>query len=114
MILTGLAASEYTLSDGLNVRKGVAFTHKAYVYDGPSLPLYQSVTSLSVPVYVFEGRRDYVSPTACAQRLFAALSAPRKIWTWFDHSAHFPFLEEPERFHQALLAVASQTQTKSP
>ena len=79
------------------------------MYDGPSLPLYESVGSLAVPVYFFEGRRDYVSPTACAERLFAALSAPSKTWVWFDDSAHFPFLDEPEHFHQALLVVASQT-----
>jgi len=110
MILTGLAAPEYTLRDGLDVPKGVAFTHRSYVYDGPSLPLYESVRSLGVPVYFFEGRRDYVSPTACAERLFAGISAPSKTRIWFDESAHFPFLDEPEHFHQALLAVASQTE----
>jgi pimeloyl-ACP methyl ester carboxylesterase len=106
MILTGLAAPEYTFSDGLAVPKGVAFTHKSYVYDGPRLPLYDSVKALSVPVFLFEGRSDYTAPTDCAARLFAGISAPSKTWVWFDRSAHFPFLEEPERFHQALLRAS--------
>ena len=109
MILTGLAAPEYTFGDALNVSKGVAFTHRSYVYDGPSLPLYESVKALKVPVFMFEGRRDVVTPTDCAARLFGAVSAPLKSWTWFDQSAHFPFLEEPEHFHQALLDAVWRT-----
>jgi pimeloyl-ACP methyl ester carboxylesterase len=114
MILTGLAAPEYTFGDGLNVRRGVAFTHKYYVYDGPQLPLYESVRALNIPVFLFEGRRDYTAPTGCAARLSAAISAPSKTWIWFDRSAHFPFLEEPEHFHQALLDVVSRTAPSTP
>jgi pimeloyl-ACP methyl ester carboxylesterase len=107
MILTGLASSEYSFADAMNVRKGVAFTHRNFVYDGPHRPLSQSVRALKSPVYLFEGRRDYVAPTTCAAQLFGELTAPRKVWVWFDRSAHFPFLEEPEKFHEELLAVAS-------
>ncbi|HXQ16355.1 MAG TPA: alpha/beta hydrolase [Caulobacteraceae bacterium] len=109
MILTGLAAPEYTFGDALNVPKGVAFTHRSYVYDGPSLPLYDSVKALEAPVFMFEGRRDMVTPTDCAARLLSALAAPLKSWTWFERSAHFPFLEEPDHFHQALLDVVRRT-----
>jgi pimeloyl-ACP methyl ester carboxylesterase len=86
-----------------------ALTVPFYVYDGPTLPLYDSVTVLRVPVFMFEGRRDLVAPTDCAARLFDAISAPSKTSIWFERTAHFPFLEEPERFHQALLDVVSRT-----
>jgi pimeloyl-ACP methyl ester carboxylesterase len=107
MILTGLAAPEYSFTDAMNVRKGVAFTHRNFVYDGPTRPLSESVRMLESPLYLFEGRRDYVAPTACATQLFSEITAPRKVWVWFDRSAHFPFLEEPERFHKELQTVAS-------
>jgi len=107
MILTGLASSEYSFTDAMNVQKGVAFTHRNFVYDGPNRPLSQSVRALESPVYLFEGRRDYVAPTVCAAQLFGEITAPRKVWVWFDRSAHFPFLEEPEKFHEELLAVVS-------
>lgn len=107
MILTGLAAPDYSFRDAMNVRKAVAFTHRNFVYDGPSRPLSQSVRALKSPLYLFEGRRDYVAPTVCAARLFDEITAPSKVWIWFDRSAHFPFLEEPDKFHQELLAVAS-------
>jgi pimeloyl-ACP methyl ester carboxylesterase len=107
MILTGLTSFEYSFRDAINVREGVAFTHRNFVYDGPDRPLSQSVRALDVPFYLFEGRRDYVAPTACAAELFNEITAPNKAWVWFEHSAHFPFLEEPDRFHHELLAVAS-------
>jgi pimeloyl-ACP methyl ester carboxylesterase len=107
MILTGLASPEYSFRDALNVQKGVAFTHRNFVYDGPSRPLSESVRALKSPLYLFEGRRDYVAPTTCAAQLFGEITTPSKVWVWFDRSAHFPFLEEPDKFHQELLAVAS-------
>jgi pimeloyl-ACP methyl ester carboxylesterase len=107
MILTGLSSPEYSFTDAMNVQKGVAFTHRNFVYDGPQRPLELSVSALKSPVYLFEGRRDYVAPTACAARLFDEIAAPRKAWVWFERSAHFPFLEEPEKFHRELLAVAA-------
>jgi pimeloyl-ACP methyl ester carboxylesterase len=107
MILTGLTSPEYSFTDAMNVQKGVAFTHRNFVFDGPHRPLSQSVRALNSPVYLFEGRRDYVAPTACAAQLFVEITAPRKGWVWFDRSAHFPFLEEPAKFHEELLAVAS-------
>jgi pimeloyl-ACP methyl ester carboxylesterase len=107
MILTGLASAEYSFTDAMNVQRGVAFTHRNFVYDGPQRPLELSVHALKSPVYLFEGRRDYVAPTACAAQLFAKITAPRKEWVWFERSAHFPFLEEPTKFHQRLLAVAA-------
>jgi CubicO group peptidase (beta-lactamase class C family) len=33
------------------------------------------------------------------------LAAPCKRLVWFEDSAHFPFLEEPERFRDEMLRV---------
>jgi pimeloyl-ACP methyl ester carboxylesterase len=111
LIMRGLLAPEYTLRDGLNVPKGVAFTHRYMVYDllNPSLPLIDNVPKLAVPVYFFTGRHDYTTPFSCTERYYEGLDDAFKHLIWFDRSAHFPFLEEPQRFHQALLQVASDT-----
>lgn len=111
LVVKGLMAPEYTLRDALNVSKGVAFTHRVLRYDllSPSLPLIASVPKLSVPVYILTGRKDYTTPFACAESYYQRLDAPSKHMIWFDHSAHFPFLEEPQRFHDALLEVARAT-----
>jgi pimeloyl-ACP methyl ester carboxylesterase len=106
LILMGLAAPEYTFADGMNVRKGVSFTHKHMKYDVIKGALMDSVTSVDVPVYFFTGRYDETDPYQCTQRYFARLHAPQKRLVWFDHSAHFPFLEEPYAFARELRALA--------
>lgn len=111
--MKGLLAPEYTLRDALNVPRGVAFTHKYMISDllNPSLPLIASVPKLTVPMYFFTGRRDYTTPFSCAEHYYDGLDDPSKHLIWFKYSAHFPFLEEPQRFRLALLQVASDTAT---
>ncbi len=111
LVAKGLLAPEYTLRDALKVPKGVAFTHRLMQYDllDPSLPLIDVVPKLTVPVYFFIGRKDYVTPFSCVERYYADVDAPSKRLVYFDRSAHFPFLEEPQRFYEALLQVARDT-----
>jgi hypothetical protein len=42
-------------------------------------------------------------------RLFEKISAPLKKIVWFDHSAHFVFLEEPSRFAAEMRRVVQET-----
>jgi pimeloyl-ACP methyl ester carboxylesterase len=111
LVVKGLLAPEYTLRDAFNVSKGVAFTRKFLQYDllNPSMPLIDNVPKLTIPVYFFTGRKDYATPFSCVERYYERLDAPSKRLIWFDRSAHFPFFEEPQRFHQALLEVARDT-----
>jgi pimeloyl-ACP methyl ester carboxylesterase len=79
------------------------------VDDGPGQPLGERLGALKTPVWLFTGRRDATVPPECGARFFRAVSAPAKRWVWFEHSAHHPFLEEPDRFHAELLRVARAT-----
>ena len=88
------------------MKRGVDFTHRHLKDDGA---LMDEVKRLAVPVYFFEGRMDYTTPFTCAQSYFDKLDAPRKRLVWFAHSAHFPFLEEPQAFAAALRQVATDT-----
>jgi pimeloyl-ACP methyl ester carboxylesterase len=107
--LTSLRAPEYSLRDVWHTRKGIRFTHGHLKRDAYAGALMDAVPRIPVPVYFFEGRRDHVTPPACVQKYLDRLDAPHKEMIWFERSAHFPFLEEPEEFHQALLHVAAQT-----
>ena len=42
-------------------------------------------------------------------RLFQKITAPLKKIVWFDHSAHFVFLEEPSRFAAEMRRVVQET-----
>jgi pimeloyl-ACP methyl ester carboxylesterase len=57
------------------------------------------------PIFFLLGRRDLNPPSTLAARYLAALDAPDKGVVWFERSAHFPFLEEPERFRRALADI---------
>ncbi|HSH39663.1 MAG TPA: alpha/beta hydrolase [Chthoniobacterales bacterium] len=69
-----------------------------------STNLFQLVPRMEVPVYFLEGRNDHVVTAAVAERYFDALEAPRgKRFIWFEHSAHWPQLDEPEKFRRVMV-----------
>lgn len=109
LLWDGLTAPEYTLRDILKLKAGVNFTARNFKYDAIDGALMDRVTSIDVPVYFFTGRFDYADPIGCTERYFNRLDAPRKEIIWFEQSAHFPFLEEPEKFAQEMRRVAAGT-----
>jgi pimeloyl-ACP methyl ester carboxylesterase len=109
LLALGLRAPEYSLLDGWHVKTGVAFTHATLKNDVYRGALMDALPAIDVPVYFLEGRRDYTAPFPCAVQYLKRLRAPRKELVWFDASAHFPFLEEPEKFHDVLKRVAASS-----
>lgn len=70
-----------------------------------SVNLSEVVRQVEVPVFFAEGRHDQLAPAEVAERYFSGLMAPRKEWLLFENSAHFPQLEERERFHKLLTST---------
>jgi pimeloyl-ACP methyl ester carboxylesterase len=73
-----------------------------------NLNLFQQARRIEVPVYFFEGRHDYtVTVTAeTAGRYFQALDAPRgKKLIWFEDSAHWPHVREPDKYRDILVNI---------
>ncbi|HKL87413.1 MAG TPA: alpha/beta hydrolase, partial [Salinibacter sp.] len=70
--------------------------------------LTDDTTQVDRPVYLLHGRHDRLAPPSLARSFLDDLDAPEKEWIWFEHSAHFPFLEEPERFGNVMGTVASE------
>jgi pimeloyl-ACP methyl ester carboxylesterase len=106
---TGLRAPEYTLSDILNVRKGVGLYNRYYRSTELRGDLAEEILSLRVPVYFFTGRHDYSVPFELSNRYFEKLHAPLKRMVWFENSAHFPFFEEPQKFAEEMQRVIAET-----
>ena len=69
-----------------------------------------TVMELELPVYFFLGRYDYVTPSAVVPAYVDYLDAPREEVVWFEASAHFPFMEEPEKFVRELVRVKREVQ----
>jgi pimeloyl-ACP methyl ester carboxylesterase len=75
---------------------------------GPGLPMIElthTLTGLNCPIVMVQGRHDQVTPASSAERYACLVQAPSEQLVWFEHSAHMPHLEEPERFRQVLAKV---------
>jgi pimeloyl-ACP methyl ester carboxylesterase len=106
ILKTGLAAPEYTLRDALHVKQGADLVGRAMRYDVLPRLLDGEVDGVDVPVFFFLGRHDVNAPSQLAAQYLERLHAPLKQLVWFEQSAHFPFFEEPDRFHRQLRRAA--------
>lgn len=69
-----------------------------------AVDLFRQAPRLNVPVYLLEGRDDHVVTAQVAAEYFAKLDSPMgKTWVWFEHSAHWPQLEEPRKFQDEMI-----------
>ena len=70
--------------------------------------LLQEIPALSVPVFFFAGTYDYTTPFVLVEQFYNSLHAPYKQLTWFEHSAHMPHMEEPDKFQRELIAIGDE------
>jgi pimeloyl-ACP methyl ester carboxylesterase len=94
--------------DVRNVVRGSTFSQRHMKYDAMSGPLIQAATLLQIPVYFFTGRYDYTDPFELTEQYFEKLQAPVKKIVWFEDSAHFPFLEESDKFSDEMVKILSE------
>lgn len=58
------------------------------------------LADIAAPTLVLCGRHDPQYPPACSQELAAGI--PDARLEWFEHSGHYPFTEEPDKFWAAV------------
>jgi pimeloyl-ACP methyl ester carboxylesterase len=105
LLLTGLAAPEYSLRDARNIPKGVSLYSRNFVYNSISGELMEVITQVEIPIYFFTGRYDYTDPFTLTEQYFSTIKAPEKHIVWFEESAHFLFYEEPAAFARQMRGV---------
>ena len=110
LLMTGLKSPEYSIFDALNIQPGVSFSGNNMEYNAIDGSLMENITWVDLPIYFFTGRFDYTTPFQLIEEYYSRLNAPYKKLVWFEHSAHFPFFEEPERFAQEMDVVVSESQ----
>jgi pimeloyl-ACP methyl ester carboxylesterase len=64
--------------------------------------LSEQVPEVDVPVYLLHGVHDYTCCLSLAREYFEKVQAPVKGFYTFDHSAHSPIFEEPEKVRRIL------------
>ena len=92
----------YSTRDVLSYPSGVLHSIRRLWDEVLEVDLFRDVPRLEVPFYLLMGRYDTVTPPEIAERFLGELDAPHKEKVWFEHSAHCPHLEEPERLARVL------------
>lgn len=89
----------YTPSEKINIWRGKAFSQGAELRRSEySTDLTKKVTELPIPVYFVSGKYDLTVSHSLAESYLSEIKAPVKGFYLFEHSAHSPLFEEPERF----------------
>ncbi|WP_143960151.1 alpha/beta fold hydrolase [Litoribacter populi] len=105
LLKTGLKAREYTIQDIINVKRGADLVGRKMEYDVWPNPYEGEIDGFEVPLFFFLGRHDFNTPSILGAEYMDRIDAPHKEVVWFEESAHFPFYEEPQKFHVELMRV---------
>lgn len=95
---------QYSLRERLAVLPGIFHSHRLFEEVAQDA-LTELAPTIDVPVHVFAGAHDYMTPSSRAREFYDAVDAPHKTWTEFAESAHSPFIDESERFRDAIATV---------
>ena len=93
-----LFSKEYSLKDIFKTIKGMEFCQNALLPEMDKLNLFNMVDAVNVPVHFIQGKSDGVAPYQTAVRYFECIRVETKTITLFEHSAHMPHYEEPQKF----------------
>src|SRR5690625_1243078 len=103
IIMALLTSKEYTFFDRLRYFKGLYFSMNSLQVEMRQVNLQKQIDRVEIPIYFLMGKYDLTLPSEPTNDFFNAIKAPEKQWIWFEHSAHTPILEEPEKFVQIIL-----------
>jgi pimeloyl-ACP methyl ester carboxylesterase len=87
----------YSDAEKMSIGKGMEFSGLLY-QDIFAVNLMEQVTKIEVPVLFISGKSDMLCPRELTTKYYEILEAPSKQIIYFEKSAHFPFLEETEKF----------------
>src|SRR5215469_8930339 len=109
LLLSLVRSPDYSAAAVARTLRGISASQAALLPQLATTDLVRTMPRLDVPLVMAQGRLDQVAPGDAAQRFHDSLTAPGKQLTWFERSAHTPYLEEPAKFRDLLMNVrASQ------
>ncbi|GAB3808303.1 alpha/beta fold hydrolase [Virgibacillus kimchii] len=92
----------YSLREKINILIGSNYAWQSLGGNLAAADLVKLVPSLDLPVFLLHGRHDYITTWTQANRFYEAVQTPYKKMYTFNHSAHSPFIEEPEYFYEII------------
>ena len=107
LILGLLVSKEYGFFRFPNSLKGITFSLGTLGRCLQGIDYFTQIPKVSIPVYFFSGRHDYLTPQHILKEYYECLSAPQKELIVFEHSAHSPLWEEADWFNQKMIEIAN-------
>lgn len=98
-------SQEYNLMDKANYFLGLAATFGEFYPQLYAVDLRRGYTDIDVPLHFFLGRHDINAPASLVEDYMTLLDAPEKEILWFEHSGHSPWINESEKFIDALVNI---------
>jgi len=102
LLLLSFACREYTLPEKINLWRGKIASGKRLWHAQLATDLTKQIAQLNLPVYFLHGRHDYTVSYTEARAYCQLLDAPVKGFYTFEHSAHSPMFEEPDRMREII------------
>lgn len=103
LLMMGITSPYYKLSDYAGILEALERTWKAVYEEYVSIDYTKAFPRLKVPVYFIAGVDDLICPAELVKEHYQKIRAPQKRFYLFEKSAHFTFLEEPERFQDIMI-----------
>lgn len=115
IFFASLQCRDYSLKEKFNLWRGKAQSGVSLFWDEAlKTDLSEELPDIKLPVYFFEGIYDFTCSYKLAKDYFLKLKAPVKGFYIFEHSAHSPLYEEPEKMQRILIEnVLNGTNTLS-
>lgn len=96
---------DYTEFDVKNIPKGLEFSDTYLWSEVVKTNMMDNFIEFKVPIYFLCGKYDYITPTKLIEEYCNKINAPAKKVIVFENSAHYPYIEEPDEFSQAITEV---------
>jgi pimeloyl-ACP methyl ester carboxylesterase len=107
-LLPIINTKEYTLLDKIHFGMGSLFSIEHLWDDVITDKLSETIDSIQIPVYFFQGKYDYQTSYSVAQDFYVQLKAPKKQFFTFENSAHCPIFDEPEKFNNIVREILAK------
>ncbi|WP_088072289.1 alpha/beta fold hydrolase [Gottfriedia luciferensis] len=98
-----LSSPEHTLSDLLDIFKGINHTLD-HLYDELKIfDIKKYGTQFEIPVYIFHGDNDIITPTELAKVFYDEIDAPQKDFVLIKNAGHLACFARPDQFLEELI-----------
>lgn len=99
-MITGMLLNpEYNLLDTIRYYLGVIRFQDILMKKKSDEEITQQIQGVNIPIYFVMGNYDHMTSTKSAKEYFDVLSAPEKSFIIYEQSAHYPQLEQHEKFY---------------